>query len=93
MYPVKNDYDAGPVEVDPRVLRVMSTPIVGQFDPAFTGIMNETMEMLRELFQTKNRWAYPIDGTSRAGIEAMLASVIEPEDDVLIPIYGASVIC
>lgn len=53
MHPVKNDYDAGPVEVDPRVLRVMSTPVVGQFDPAFTGIMNETMEMLRELFQTK----------------------------------------
>lgn len=23
----------GPVEVDPRVLRVMSTPILGQFDP------------------------------------------------------------
>lgn len=36
----------------------------------------------------QNRWAYPIDGTSRAGIEAVLASVIEPEDDVLIPIYG-----
>ncbi|MCY8960592.1 pyridoxal-phosphate-dependent aminotransferase family protein [Bacillus atrophaeus] len=78
----------GPVEVDPRVLRVMGTPVVGQFDPAFTNIMNETMAMLRELFQTENRWAYPIDGTSRAGIEAVLASVIEPGDSVLIPIYG-----
>lgn len=43
----------GPVEVDPRVLQAMSTPILGQFDPAFTNIMNEVMEMLRELFQTK----------------------------------------
>ncbi|MDT9146144.1 alanine--glyoxylate aminotransferase family protein, partial [Escherichia coli] len=63
----------GPTEAEPRVLRAMGAPIIGQFDPAFTGIMNETMQMLRELFQTENRWAYPIDGTSRAGIEAVLA--------------------
>ena len=43
----------GPVEVDPRVLRVMSTPILGQFDPAFTHIMNETMTLLRSLFKQK----------------------------------------
>ncbi len=78
----------GPTEAEPRVLRAMGAPIIGQFDPAFTGIMNETMQMLRELFQTENRWAYPIDGTSRAGIEAVLASVIEPGDSVLVPIYG-----
>lgn len=78
----------GPVEVDPRVLRALSTPILGQFDPEFTGIMNECMEMLRQVFQTQNHWAYPIDGTSRAGIEAVLCSVIEPGDRVLIPIFG-----
>jgi (S)-ureidoglycine-glyoxylate aminotransferase len=78
----------GPVEVDPRVLRAMSYPILGQFDPEFTHLMNETMEMLRELFQTNNQWAYPVDGTSRSGIEAVLSSLIEPGDKVLIPIYG-----
>ncbi|AJY75590.1 pyridoxal-phosphate-dependent aminotransferase family protein [Paenibacillus beijingensis] len=78
----------GPVEVDPRVLRAMSFPILGQFDPEFTAIMNETMEMLRELFQTKNKWAFPVDGTSRSGIEAVLTGLIEPGDKVLIPIYG-----
>lgn len=78
----------GPVEVDPRVLQAMSTPILGQFDPAFTSIMNEVMEMLLYLFRTDNKWAFPIDGTSRSGIEAMLASIIEQGDKVLIPIYG-----
>jgi (S)-ureidoglycine---glyoxylate transaminase len=78
----------GPVEVDPRVLRAMSTPILGQFDPAFTSIMNEVMEMLRQVFQTKNTWAFPIDGTSRSGNEAILCSIIEPGDRVLVPIYG-----
>ncbi|PQP90592.1 aminotransferase, partial [Paenibacillus sp. AR247] len=67
----------GPVEADPRVLRAMSYPILGQFDPAFTELMNETMGMLRELFRTDNRWAYPVDGTSRSGIEAVMASLLE----------------
>lgn len=78
----------GPVEVDPRVLRAMSFPILGQFDPEFTSIMNETMEMLRELFATGNQWAYPVDGTSRSGIEAVMVSLIAPGDRVLIPIFG-----
>ncbi|MGG2196669.1 pyridoxal-phosphate-dependent aminotransferase family protein [Paenibacillus validus] len=78
----------GPVEVDPRVLRAMSLPILGQFDPEFTEIMNETMGMLQKLFQTGNRWAYPIDGSSRSGIEAVLTGLVEPGDRVLVPIYG-----
>jgi len=78
----------GPVEVDPRVLRAMSYPILGQFDPEFTALMNETMEMLRSVFRTNNHWAYPVDGTSRSGIEAVLASLIAPGDKVLVPIYG-----
>lgn len=78
----------GPVEVDPRVLRAMSFPILGQFDPEFTALMNETMGMLRKLFMTSNEWAYPVDGTSRSGIEAVLVGLIEPGDKVLVPIYG-----
>ncbi|WP_201008939.1 pyridoxal-phosphate-dependent aminotransferase family protein [Paenibacillus glycanilyticus] len=78
----------GPVEVDPRVLRALSYPILGQFDPEFTSYMNDTMEMLRSLFRTTNHWAFPVDGTSRSGIEAVLTSLIEPGDKVLIPIYG-----
>ncbi|WP_443028931.1 pyridoxal-phosphate-dependent aminotransferase family protein [Sporosarcina sp. G11-34] len=78
----------GPVEAEPRVLRAMTIPIIGQFDPEFLQIMDETMELLRKTFQTKNRWAYPIDGTSRSGLEAVLTSIIETEDKVLVPIFG-----
>lgn len=78
----------GPVEVDPRVLRALSFPILGQFDPEFTSLMNETMKMLRELYMTDNEWCYPVDGTSRSGIEAVLVSLIQPGDKVLVPIYG-----
>ena len=39
----------GPVGLDPRVLRAMSMPMLGQFDPAFTAYMNEMMELLRQV--------------------------------------------
>ena len=78
----------GPINADPRVLRAMSMPLLGQFDPEFTAYMNETMALLRRLYQTANRWSFLIDGTARAGIEAILVSLIEPGDRVLVPIFG-----
>lgn len=78
----------GPVDADPRVLRAMSMPLLGQFDPAFTAYMNETMELYRRVYQTANKWTFLIDGTARAGIEAILISLIAPGDRVLVPIFG-----
>jgi (S)-ureidoglycine-glyoxylate aminotransferase len=78
----------GPTGVDPRVSKAMGYAVLGQFDPAFTNIMNETMQMIREAFQTKNHWAFPIDGTSRAGLEAVISSIVSKGDRVLVPIYG-----
>ncbi len=78
----------GPVNCEPRVLRAKSTPMLGQFDPVFTGYMNETMAALRRLFVTKNRWSLLVDGSARAGIEAILVSLIAPGDRVLVPIFG-----
>ena len=78
----------GPVAVDPRVSQAMSNSILGQFDPEFTDIMNDTMELIRASFKTTNKWSFPIDGTSRAGIEAVISSIVEPGDKVLIPIIG-----
>lgn len=78
----------GPINADPRVLRAMSAPLVGQYDPAMTGYMNETMELYRQVFRTRNQATLLVDGTSRAGIEAALVSLIEPGDRVLVPIFG-----
>ena len=78
----------GPVEADPRVLRAMGAHILGQFDPEFTALMNETMEMERYVFQTKNRQTYLVDTTSRGGLETVLTGAICPGDKVLIPAFG-----
>ncbi len=78
----------GPINADPRVLRAMSTPLVGQFDPSMTGLMGETMELYRQVFKTANRWSMLVDATARGGIEAALVSLIEPGDTVLVPVFG-----
>jgi (S)-ureidoglycine-glyoxylate aminotransferase len=78
----------GPINADPRVLRAMSAQLLGQFDPQFRDYMKEVSQLYRGVFQTRNRWTLLIDGTARAGIEAALASLIEPGDRVLVPIFG-----
>ncbi|WP_231482428.1 pyridoxal-phosphate-dependent aminotransferase family protein [Nocardioides sp. URHA0020] len=78
----------GPVNADPRVLRAMSAPLVGQYDPWMTATMNETMALYRDVFRTGNEQTFLVDGTSRAGIEAALVSLLEPGDRVLVPVFG-----
>ncbi len=78
----------GPVDVHPRVLRAMSMPLQGQFDPQFAGYMNQVMALYREVFQTKNQWTLLVNGSARAGIEACLFSLVAPGDRVLVPIFG-----
>jgi (S)-ureidoglycine-glyoxylate aminotransferase len=74
----------GPSMADPRVLRAMATPLVGQFDPEFTAVMNEVMALSRVVFQTANTWAFPVPGTGRAGLEAAIVSLVEPGDRVVV---------
>ncbi|TKI03318.1 pyridoxal-phosphate-dependent aminotransferase family protein [Martelella alba] len=78
----------GPINADPRVLRAMASQLIGQYDPAMTGYMHEVMALYRQVFRTENRWTLLIDGTSRAGIEALLISMICPGDKVLVPVFG-----
>ena len=78
----------GPVNCDPRILRAMAMPMLGQFDPVFTRYMGEVMALYRRIYQTENRWTFLIDGTARAGIEAILVSLISPGERVLVPIFG-----
>lgn len=78
----------GPINADPRVLRAMASQLIGQYDPAMTNYMNQVMALYRQLFRTENRWTMLVDGTSRAGIEAILLSAIRPGDKVLVPVFG-----
>jgi alanine-glyoxylate transaminase/serine-glyoxylate transaminase/serine-pyruvate transaminase len=78
----------GPSDVHPRVLRAMSTPLVGHLDPSFIEIMDEVQDLLRYTFRTDNRWTIPVSGTGSASMEAAFGNVVEPGDTVLVPTNG-----
>src|SRR5712671_2458362 len=74
----------GPSSPDPRVLRSLSTPLIGQFDPDFTIIMDEVMAMARPVFLTSNARCFPVSGLAAAGLEALLNTLVEDGDQVAI---------
>jgi alanine-glyoxylate transaminase/serine-glyoxylate transaminase/serine-pyruvate transaminase len=74
--------------VHPRVLRALSTPLVGHLDQAFLGIMNDIQTLLRGVFQTKNRFTIAISGTGSAGMEASMVNIVEPGDTVIVGVNG-----
>ncbi|MGQ9492505.1 MAG: pyridoxal-phosphate-dependent aminotransferase family protein [Anaerolineae bacterium] len=78
----------GPSNVDPRVLRAMSTPLLGHLDPDFLKIMDETKQLLQYTFQTNNYLTLPVSGTGSAGMETALCNVIEPGDKVMVCVSG-----
>lgn len=78
----------GPSDCHPRVLRAMSTPLLGHLDPEFLVIMNETQEMLRQAFRTKNALTFPVSGTGSAGMETCVVNLIEPGDKMVVCVNG-----
>jgi alanine-glyoxylate transaminase/serine-glyoxylate transaminase/serine-pyruvate transaminase len=78
----------GPSDTPPRVLAALALPTLGHLDPAYLEIMNQTADMLRDLFRTRNRLTMPISGTGSAGMEAAFVNVLEPGDRVLVAING-----
>jgi alanine-glyoxylate transaminase/serine-glyoxylate transaminase/serine-pyruvate transaminase len=78
----------GPSNIDSRVLKALTLPIVGHLDPYFSEIMNETVELLRYAFKTNNRITLPISGTGTAGMEAAICNIVERDDEVVACING-----
>ncbi len=78
----------GPSDVNSRVLRAMATPMIGHLDPQFIQIMDEVMEMTREVFQTKNQLTSVISATGSAGMETCFVNLLEPGDTAIVCVNG-----
>lgn len=78
----------GPSDVHPRVLRAMSTPLLGHLDPEFLKLMNETKDLLKIVYQTENKLTIPMSGTGSAGMETVFVNLVEPGDSVIIGVNG-----
>ena len=78
----------GPSPVHPRVLKAMSSHVIGHLDHYFLKVMDDCQSMLRELFNTKNQVTFPVSGTGSAAMEASICNVIEEGDKAVICING-----
>ncbi|MCG6283551.1 alanine--glyoxylate aminotransferase family protein, partial [Vibrio diabolicus] len=78
----------GPINAYPRVHQAISQSLIGQYDTVMTGYMNQVQSLYRGVFQTQNQQTLLVDGTARSGIEAVLVSVLQPGDKVLVPVIG-----
>lgn len=78
----------GPSNVHPRVLRAMSQPPVGHLDPEFLRLMEQTKDLLRDLFRTRNALTIPVSGTGSAGMETCLVNLLEPGDEAVVCVNG-----
>ena len=78
----------GPSTVPSRILRALSAPTLGHLDPQYIEIMDETCEMLRETFQTKNKLTFPVSATGMAGMEAIATNLIERGDEAIVCVNG-----
>ncbi|MGI6628117.1 MAG: pyridoxal-phosphate-dependent aminotransferase family protein [Bacillota bacterium] len=78
----------GPSNADPRVLRALSEPTLGHLDPDFVAIMDETTELLRYVFGTRNELTIPISGTGSAGQETAIVNSVEHGDKAIICVAG-----
>lgn len=78
----------GPSPVPQRVLRALAAPTLGHLDPQYLAIMDETCELMRQVFQTKNLLTFPVSGTGMAGMECIAVNLLEPGDEAIVCVNG-----
>lgn len=78
----------GPSNVNPRVWRAMSTPLMGHIDPDFLMVMDDIKAMTQKTYQTQNASTFVVAGLGSAGMETCFVNLLEPGDEAVICING-----
>lgn len=78
----------GPSNPYPEAIEALNRPVLGHLDPEFLALVADTAQRLRTVFGTRNRLTLPVSGTGSAGMEACLASLLEPGELAIIGVNG-----
>jgi alanine-glyoxylate transaminase/serine-glyoxylate transaminase/serine-pyruvate transaminase len=78
----------GPSNPYPEATEAFVRPLLGHLDPVFLGLLDETCDRLRRVWQTSNQLTLPISGTGSAGMEAAFVNTVGPGDVVVIGVNG-----
>jgi alanine-glyoxylate transaminase / serine-glyoxylate transaminase / serine-pyruvate transaminase len=74
----------GPTNLSKRVREVLSQPQLGHTDPDFVKNFSETVQLARKVFRNGKGNQFVFTGTGTLGMEAAVASTVEPGDKVLV---------
>jgi alanine-glyoxylate transaminase/serine-glyoxylate transaminase/serine-pyruvate transaminase len=66
----------------------LASPMMGHLDPQYIKIMDDVMEMTRQVFQTKNQFTSVIQASGGAGMETCLVNLLEPGDTAIVCANG-----
>ncbi|MGH3335491.1 MAG: pyridoxal-phosphate-dependent aminotransferase family protein [Nocardioides sp.] len=81
-------FGPGPSNPYPEATAALGLPLLGHLDPAFLELMDETCEMLRQVWGTTNARTLPISATGSAGMEAAFVNTVHPGDVVVVAVNG-----
>ncbi|HKM78489.1 MAG TPA: alanine--glyoxylate aminotransferase family protein [Candidatus Bathyarchaeia archaeon] len=77
----------GPSEVAEETRMEIGKPVIAHYGSEWVTIYNETIGLLKKVFQTTND-IFVIPGSSSSAMEASIESTIEPGDKVLVELSG-----
>ncbi len=78
----------GPSNVDPAALEAMQKPMLGHLDPELHEILLDLVDMLRTVYRAERGLVLPLQATGTSGMEAGLASLVEPGETVIVAVSG-----
>ncbi|MCZ6725251.1 MAG: alanine--glyoxylate aminotransferase family protein [Thaumarchaeota archaeon] len=79
----------GPTNLSPRVRAVMGAPQIGHSSPKFYDSFKELLQLTADVFMGKGGLPFVITGSGTCAMEAVVASLIEPKDKVMVLDTGA----
>jgi alanine-glyoxylate transaminase/serine-glyoxylate transaminase/serine-pyruvate transaminase len=69
-------------------MEALGRPVLGHLDPDYIALIRSVGDQLRELWGTTNELTLPVSGTGSAGMEACLASLLQPGEKAIVGVNG-----
>jgi alanine-glyoxylate transaminase / serine-glyoxylate transaminase / serine-pyruvate transaminase len=79
----------GPSLTSPRVMRALAAPTISHLDPLMIALLDDVRARLARVFRApEGSFAFAVSGTGTAGMEAVIANLLEPGTRALVIVNG-----
>lgn len=74
----------GPVPLEGRIAEELANPAVPHYGREWVEVYEETEDLMKRLFRMKDAEVFPIAGPAHAALEAIVTTLLRPEDKALV---------